>query len=393
MDEATNPPDAITAVLSERTRLRVPSQPEWITPTIELLKQKALLCGACPEGRLNKLALALHEALTNAVVHGNLEISSELKESDDDAYARALAQRLNDPAYSSRGVQIDIDHDRDRTRWTMTDEGKGFDAERYLRGQPDAESVFLASGRGIMLMRAFVDDLYYELGGRRVTLSLYHRSFEKRQDARHAVHQRVQVAPILADGSVDWDELHEAVARNLSATGMSLLQHQLATSEHVVLGVEVEGRTIYFPARIKHCRSIEPGNVEIGCQFLLKEEPPLPSTSAATVEEVVDALLRHSEPAPSEADERRVHQREAYTEQLEIAGEPGQPPLIGFARNLSKGGVSFICSTALPCEERLLSLSLGDRRVTLRVRVIRCLPLTPGYFEIGARFLAVAAHA
>src|SRR5258708_138445 len=127
MDESVHSPDVSSAVLVERSRLRIPSRPEWIAPTVELLKQKAQLCGACHESRTGKLVLALHEALTNAVVHGNLELASNLKERDDDTYARALAERTSDPRYSGRHVVIDVDHDAERCCWSFTDEGRGFD--------------------------------------------------------------------------------------------------------------------------------------------------------------------------------------------------------------------------------------------------------------------------
>src|SRR5207249_2743985 len=107
MDESTLSPDLTGSVINERTRLRIPSRPEWVPAAVELLREKARLCGACHETRAGKLVLALHEALTNAIVHGNLEVSSELKERDDDAFARTLAARAADPRFSSRSVIID----------------------------------------------------------------------------------------------------------------------------------------------------------------------------------------------------------------------------------------------------------------------------------------------
>src|SRR5436189_151468 len=108
MDTCTTTLDLAGAVVAERSRIRIPSRPEWVPPTIEFLKQKAQLCGACHESRAGKLVLAMHEALTNAVVHGNLEVSSELKERDDDVFARALAERAADPRFASRSVVIDV---------------------------------------------------------------------------------------------------------------------------------------------------------------------------------------------------------------------------------------------------------------------------------------------
>src|SRR5438445_5455701 len=100
-------------VVSERTHLVIPSMPNWIEPTVEFLRQKAVIGGACQETRSGKLLVALHEAITNAMVHGNLEVGSELKEQGNSAFAQALAQRASDPGLSSRKVDIVVDFDGD----------------------------------------------------------------------------------------------------------------------------------------------------------------------------------------------------------------------------------------------------------------------------------------
>src|SRR6516165_8724533 len=117
MDDSLPIPDVAGAVLAERCRLRIPSRPEWIAPAVEHLKERAARCGACQPSRAGKLMLALHEALTNAVVHGNLEVSSELKEQG--AFAATLAQRCADPRYTTRVVTIDVDYDGQRCEWTF----------------------------------------------------------------------------------------------------------------------------------------------------------------------------------------------------------------------------------------------------------------------------------
>src|SRR5262245_28040141 len=388
MDQPPETLDPSAAVESEHTRLSIPSWTEWIPPTVELLRQKARLAGACQESRAGKLVLALHEALTNAVIHGNLELPSDLKEQPDDAFARALAERTSDPRLTGRRVNIDVDHDADRCRWSITDEGNGFDFRRYLHREPDPESLWLSSGRGILLMRAFVDDVHYEMGGRKVTLTLFHSSgVEKRQEPRRPVQQRVQVAPIRPDGSVDWEAAHEAVAQNLSGSGMGLLQGRLAGTDRVILGIEVDQQTFYIPASVRHCKPLDEGVVEIGCRFLLPREPLPPAGNVPSVEEAIAALLRR----PHATDERRVHQREAYAERIEVQGPPGTPSVTGYARDLSKGGIAFISTAALPLEERIVCLPQGDDPpLRLLVQIVRCVGLTPGFFDVGARFLSVA---
>jgi anti-sigma regulatory factor (Ser/Thr protein kinase) len=168
-----------SAVAAEQTYLQIPSQPEWIAPTVEYLKEKAILCGACHQARVKKLMLALHEALTNSVIHGNLELSSALKEQSETAFAEALAQRAADPHYGNRPVDVQVAYDGDRCQWIFTDQGKGFDVERVIARacSTDEQGRILASGRGILLMRAFVDEVRYEMGGRRAILTLLARPF------------------------------------------------------------------------------------------------------------------------------------------------------------------------------------------------------------------------
>lgn len=170
-------PSIASAVMAEQIYLQIPSRPEWIAPTVEYLKDKALLSGVCHAARANKLMLALHEALTNAVIHGNLELKSDLKDLSDSAFAEALAERAADPRYAARSVEVQVVYDGESCRWTITDQGKGFDCERALAraAQVDPERIpdrMPASGRGILLMRSFLDDMRYELGGRRLILTL-----------------------------------------------------------------------------------------------------------------------------------------------------------------------------------------------------------------------------
>src|SRR5262249_35046205 len=49
-----------------------------------------------------RVGIALEEALTNAMCHGNLEVSSALRLRDDDAYARLIRERCGQPPYRDR---------------------------------------------------------------------------------------------------------------------------------------------------------------------------------------------------------------------------------------------------------------------------------------------------
>ena len=55
---------------------------------------------------------------------------------------------------------------------TIEDAGKGFDVRAALERCNDPE-LMLASGRGLMLMRAFADEMFFNSTGNEVTLVLY----------------------------------------------------------------------------------------------------------------------------------------------------------------------------------------------------------------------------
>ncbi|HTU22265.1 MAG TPA: PilZ domain-containing protein [Gemmataceae bacterium] len=383
-------PSLPSTVVAEHTYLQVPSQPEWIAPTVAYLTDRAVLCGACHEARSNKLQLALHEALTNSVIHGNLELSSDLKERCDNVFAEALAERAADPRYAARPVEVHFDYDGEHCRWTFTDQGKGFDVGRALAraAQPDPEAM-LASGRGILLMRAFLDDLRYELGGRRAILTLARPSgAEKRATPRQALQRAVHIAPLRANGVVDWDAAYQAVAQNLSSGGMAILQSQLASSERILIGIDCQGEMLYVPAEVRHCQARGGDMVELGCRFQVPPAALKNGTSRAGMERDLDALLQQLSTGSVQPDERRAHPRVAYTVRITITIGRGHPPVIGFGRDLSRGGISFLTCTPLPLEDVILALPQHDREaLRIRARIVRSHQLMSSIYDVGARFL------
>jgi anti-sigma regulatory factor (Ser/Thr protein kinase) len=186
MIQDLNIPDLSSAALVDHYHLRIPSKPEWIAPTIDYLMDRAARCGAVQPSRAMKVRLALNEALTNSIIHGNLGISSKLKEESDSAFARAVAARCSDPSYAMRPVDIHVSYDGQRIRWVMTDQGEGFDVGAVLaRLDEGSMDPLRPSGRGLMMMRAFLDELHYEEQGRRAILVLHRSSgSEKRKQPR-----------------------------------------------------------------------------------------------------------------------------------------------------------------------------------------------------------------
>ena len=115
---------------------------------------------------------AFEEALLNAMYHGNLDVNSELKESDHQAFYDLAESRRSTSPWKERRIFLRIRLNSQEVTVVIRDEGKGFDPQT-LPDPTDPENLARPFGRGIMLMRAFMDDVRYNSTGNEV--SLYRR--------------------------------------------------------------------------------------------------------------------------------------------------------------------------------------------------------------------------
>jgi len=121
-----------------------------------------------PQARLYA-GVALEEALLNAVIHGNLEVSSALREADDDAFERLIAIRQADARYGDRLVTVEMNGSREQFSWRIADEGPGFNVSR-LPDPREEDRLRLQSGRGVLMMRAFMDHVAFNARGNEVLM-------------------------------------------------------------------------------------------------------------------------------------------------------------------------------------------------------------------------------
>jgi CheY-like chemotaxis protein len=141
----------------------------FIPPLIGHLQDNLLRMKLCDENGLIRVAVALREALTNAIYHGNLEAVAEPQARDDTAYRRLIDERLQQEPYEDRHVHVIAKETRREAIYTIRDEGPGFDPA----GLPDpADPVNLekVSGRGLLLMRTFMDEVAHNKKGNEITL-------------------------------------------------------------------------------------------------------------------------------------------------------------------------------------------------------------------------------
>ncbi|WP_245986302.1 ATP-binding protein [Azospirillum thermophilum] len=128
---------------------------------------------ALTEERGGDIEFALHEAVSNAVVHGNLQVQGMkgLTVAALERFSQDLADRLAEPALARRRVEIGL-RIAGETLWIdVADEGEGF-----LPAAPDAPAPpgrvagCESSGRGLDLIGSVARSLRLLDGGRRIRM-------------------------------------------------------------------------------------------------------------------------------------------------------------------------------------------------------------------------------
>lgn len=117
-----------------------PSLNENINGAIHFLTEAVRQSDLCGPAEVSSVVIALYEALSNAVVHGNR-------------------------GDASKKVRVRAELDYDAVAFSVSDEGEGFVIEDV--GGKDAHA---GGGRGIYLMNQFMDEVRFNAQGNEVTL-------------------------------------------------------------------------------------------------------------------------------------------------------------------------------------------------------------------------------
>lgn len=127
----------------------------------------------------DRLHVALHEMLMNAVEHGNCSISFEEKSKWLDDHGDILdlvREKCNDPEVRNKRVFFSYRIITDRSYFTIRDEGDGFDWKSRV-GNGDDVNLGL-HGHGIQMTRYYIENLRYNEAGNEVHFELSHQHNE-----------------------------------------------------------------------------------------------------------------------------------------------------------------------------------------------------------------------
>jgi hypothetical protein len=145
------------------------NDPDMILPLVALINEELEGLEIMDASGRMQICIAFQEALLNALFHGNLEVSSELRQdNEDEFYSKAEERRVKAP-YRSRRIRVHSQIDRDAVRFLIADDGPGFDtaiANRTI----DHEHLSRIGGRGLLLIRTFMDQVTFNKSGNEITM-------------------------------------------------------------------------------------------------------------------------------------------------------------------------------------------------------------------------------
>jgi CheY-like chemotaxis protein len=161
-------------LLSRLTRVELEfvfeNDPALIPVLVTQIQDQLAPFNFCDQNGLIRIGVALEEAVLNGMYHGNLEVDSKLRQVDEREFHRLIDERRQNLPYSARQLRVDARLSTCRAEFTITDEGPGFDPAS-LPDPTDPLNLDSIGGRGLLLIRTFMDEIKFNEKGNQITLT------------------------------------------------------------------------------------------------------------------------------------------------------------------------------------------------------------------------------
>jgi len=152
----------------------LPNDAKLVSPLVALLMQVTSGMELLSGTELVRMGVALEHALVNAIFRGNLELGPSVTPTHraivyDDATTDLIERRRSSEPYKDRTVHVEASASKSELRITVADQGKGFNIEHVPKPE-DSKVLDTESGRGLVLMASFTDELIFNDAGNEVTM-------------------------------------------------------------------------------------------------------------------------------------------------------------------------------------------------------------------------------
>ena len=159
----------LQALTEVHSRFVLDNDITYIPPLVNYLQEQIALMRILDESQLIRIGIALCEALTNAIHHGNLELDSEWRQNDEEKYFKIAEERRCIKPYSDRRVRMVATLSDREVRFVIDDEGPGFAVDE-LRDPTEEFNMDRMGGRGLLLIRSFMDEVTHNVVGNSITM-------------------------------------------------------------------------------------------------------------------------------------------------------------------------------------------------------------------------------
>ena len=157
------------SLLRRESRFELGNDPELLPPFLEFLQDEMSQLDRWDSTEVMRMTIAVDEAIRNAMYHGNLEVRSIQRGQDGQLFSDLARVRLGQVPYRDRRIELLIIHEPERSRFVVHDDGSGFDTSKVDR-PIDPDDLLRSSGRGLLLMKSFMDSVSFNRAGNQVTL-------------------------------------------------------------------------------------------------------------------------------------------------------------------------------------------------------------------------------
>lgn len=147
----------------------LPNDLDLVGPLVRELDEMLQRMRLCDQPSRMRIGVALHEALVNAIVHGNLEVDSEHREGEGQGYSELIRERQQLAPFRDRRVYVTARVSPAQAEFVIRDEGPGFQPDQ-VDDPTDPAHLERPHGRGLHLIRLFLDDVRHNESGNEITL-------------------------------------------------------------------------------------------------------------------------------------------------------------------------------------------------------------------------------
>jgi CheY-like chemotaxis protein len=168
----------IECMSENRFVFELPNQPEMFMPAVDLTLQMACGIDLLSDIDRPRVAMAIKQALDNAMYRGNLELTREQwgsessSENSNSSPSNLVAERLSASPFKDRKITFDARVMREMLRVVVRDQGPGFDTKSFVKSH-DPLAINDQKGRGLVLIATFMDRVSFNETGNEITMIKY----------------------------------------------------------------------------------------------------------------------------------------------------------------------------------------------------------------------------